>query len=86
MPGDIVKPNGNFLLKSAFDDEYEINVDGLPANYFLKSARLDGIDALTAGVTIDTKQTPDLLDILVSPNGARIDGVVSKDQQPFPGS
>jgi hypothetical protein len=83
MPSDIVKPNGNFLLKSAFDDEYEINVDGLPGNYFLKSARMDGIDALTAGVTIDTKQTPGLLDILVSPDGARIDGVVSEDHQPF---
>jgi protocatechuate 3,4-dioxygenase beta subunit len=86
MPSDAVKPDGHFLLKNAFDDEYEINVDGLPGNYFLKSARLDGIDALTTGVTIDTKQTPSLLDIIVSPDGARIDGVVSKDQQPFQGA
>jgi protocatechuate 3,4-dioxygenase beta subunit len=86
IPSDAVKPDGSFVLKNAFDDEYEINVDGLPEGYFLKSARLDGVDALTAGVTIDTKQTPGLLDILVSPNGARIDGVVSKDQQPFQGA
>ncbi|MGO8731836.1 MAG: collagen binding domain-containing protein [Terriglobia bacterium] len=86
MPSDIVKPNGNFLLKNAFDDVYEIFVEGLPANYFLKSARLDGIDGLTAGVTIDSKQTPGLLDIVVSPNGARIDGMVSRDQQPFQGA
>src|SRR5208337_3884154 len=86
IPSDAVKPDGSFVLKSAFDDEYEVNVDGLPVDYFLKSARLDGVDALTAGVTIDTKQTPGLLDILVSPNGARIDGVVSKDQQPFQGA
>lgn len=86
MPSDTVKPSGNFLLKNTFDDEYEISVEGLPGNYFLKSARLDGVDALTAGVTIDTKQTPGLLDIVVSPNGARIDGVVSRDQQPFQGA
>ena len=86
IPNDAVKPGGNFLLKNVFDDEYEIYVDGLPGNYFVKSARLDGIDALTAGVTINTRQTPGLLDILVSPNGARIDGVVSQDQKPFPGA
>jgi protocatechuate 3,4-dioxygenase beta subunit len=86
MPSDPVKPDGSFLLKNAFDDEYQIYVDGLPQNYFLKSARLDGVDVLAAGVTIDTKQTPGLLDILVSANGAHIDGVVSQDQKPFPGA
>jgi len=86
IPSDAAKPNGSFVLKNASDDEYEINVDGLPGGYFLKSARLDGVDALTAGVTIDAKQAPGLLDILVSPDGARIDGVVSKDQQPFQGA
>jgi protocatechuate 3,4-dioxygenase beta subunit len=86
IPNDVVKPNGTFLLKNAFDDKYEIDVDGLPANYFVKSARLDGLDALAAGVTIESTQTHGLLDILVSPNGARIDGVVSKDEQPFQGA
>jgi protocatechuate 3,4-dioxygenase beta subunit len=86
IPSDSVKPGGSFLLKNVFDDEYEINIDGLPGGYFLKSARLDGNDALTAGFTISTRQTPGLLDILVSSNGARIDGVVSEDQKPFPGA
>jgi hypothetical protein len=86
VPTDSVKADGAFLLKGAYDNEYEINVSGLPENWFLKSARLDGVDALTAGVTIDTKQAPGLLDILVSPNGATLDGVVSKDQQPFQGA
>jgi hypothetical protein len=86
MPTDTVKPNGSFLLKNVFDDDYELYVDGLPANDFLKSARLGGLDVLAAGVTIDSKQTPGLLDILISPNGARIDGVVSKDQKPFQGA
>jgi len=86
VPSDNVKSDGSFLLKNLFDDEYEINISGLPANYFVKFARLDGIDALSTSVTVDTRQTPGLLDILVSPNGARIDGVVAKDHQPFPGA
>ena len=85
MPRGDVKPGGSFLLRNVFDCDYEIQIDHLPPNYFLKSARLDGTDVLT-GVTIDTKQAPGLLDILVSPNGARLDGLVSKDQQPFAGA
>ena len=83
---DSVKPDGSFLLKNAYDGDYEINVGNLPENYFLKSARLDGVDVLTAGVTVDTKQAPGSLEIVVSPNGASVDGVISKDQQPFQGA
>jgi len=41
---------------------------------------------LTAGVTIDTKQAPGSLDIVISPNGANVDGAISKDHQPFQGA
>jgi hypothetical protein len=84
LPGDSVKSDGTFLLKNALADEYEIYVGNLPGNYFLKSARLDGVDVLSAGVTVDSKHAPGLLDIVVSPNGASIDGVVSQDHRPFP--
>jgi protocatechuate 3,4-dioxygenase beta subunit len=80
------KSDGSFLLKNVSDGDYEINVENLPENSFVKSARLDGVDVLTAGVTVDTKQAPGSLDIMVSANGANVDGVVSKDQQPFPGA
>jgi protocatechuate 3,4-dioxygenase beta subunit len=86
VPNDTVKSDGSFLLKNVFDDEYEILVDGLSGNYFVKSARWSGTDALTSGVRIGPTQTSNLLDILVSPDGARIDGVVSSDHQPFPGA
>ena len=81
-----VKPDGSFLLKNATDGDYEINIGNLPESYFVKSARLDGVDVLTAGVTVDAKQAPGSLDIVVSPNGASVDGVISKDQQPFQGA
>jgi len=82
---DSAKADGSFLIKNVSDGEYEINVDNLPENSFVKSARLGGIDVLTAGVTVDSKQAPGSLEIVVSPNGANVDGVISKDQQPFPG-
>ena len=83
---DSAKPDGSFLIKNATEGDYEINVENLPENYFVKSARLDGVDVLTAGVTVDTKQAPGSLEIVVSPNGANVDGVISKDQQPFQGA
>ena len=83
---DSVKADGSFLLKNAFDGEYEVNVNNLPDNSFLKSARLDGVDVLAAGLTVDTKQTPGTLEIVVSSNGASVDGAITKDQQPFPGA
>jgi protocatechuate 3,4-dioxygenase beta subunit len=86
LTSEPVKPDGSFLLKNATDGDYEINVGNLPENSFVKSARLDGVDVLTSGVTVDMKQAPVSLDIVVSPNGASVDGVISKDQQPFPGA
>ncbi len=85
-PSDSVKADGSFLFKNVFDGDYEIFVGNQPENSFLKSARLDGIDVLSTGVTVDGKHTPGSLELVVSPNGASIDGVVSKDEQPFPGA
>jgi hypothetical protein len=83
---DSPKPDGSFLLKNAYDGDYEINVENLPENSFVKSARLDGVEVLTAGVSLDTKQAPGTLEIVISPNGANVDGAISKDGQPFPGA
>lgn len=83
---DPIMADGSFVLKNVYDGNYQIFVGGLPDNAFIKSARLDGVDVLTAGVNIDAKQTPGSLDVVISPNGASVDGVISKDQQPFPGA
>ncbi len=83
---DSTKGDGTFTLKNVHDGDYEVIVGGLPDDYYLKSARLDGVDVLTAGMTVDSKQTPQMLDILVSSNGASVDGVVMKDEQPYQGA
>ncbi len=79
------KADGSFLLQGIFNGDHEITLENLPETWFLKSARLDGVDVLT-GVTVDTLQAPGALDLLLSPNGATLEGVVSKDQQVFQGA
>jgi hypothetical protein len=81
-----VEPDGSFLLKKAYDGDYEISVENLPENYFVKSARMGGMDVLHAGITVDTKQSPGALEIVASSSGASVDGVISKDEQPFEGA
>ena len=83
---DPTKADGSFSLKNASDGDYELNVGNLPDYCFVKSARLDGVDVLAAGVTVDTKQAPGSLDIVISANGAYVDGVVSKDEQTVQGA
>ena len=81
-----VTGEGTFLLKSVVEGNYEVSVSNQPENSFLKSARMDGVDVLTSGITVDSKHTPGSLELVVSPNGARLDGVVSQDEQPFRGA
>jgi hypothetical protein len=93
IPHDTVKSDGSFLLKNAVVGDYEIEVypnitetyfQSIPENYFIKSASLVGVDVLTAGVTVGSQDVPGSLEIVVSLNGATLDGVISKDHQPFP--
>jgi protocatechuate 3,4-dioxygenase beta subunit len=93
FPHDTGKSDGSFLLKNAVVGDYEIDAypnvpetyfQSMPENYYVKSARLEGVDVLTAGVTVGTQDVPGSLEIVVSLNGATLDGVISQDHQPFP--
>jgi hypothetical protein len=81
-----VNQDGTFNLPGVFDGLYEVGVPNLPENWFLKSARMDGVDVLASGVGIDLKQSPGSLDIVVSSNGAGLEGVVSNEGKPFEGA
>lgn len=93
FPHGTGKSDGSFLLKNAVVGDYEIDAypnvpetyfQSMPENYYVKSARLEGVDVLTAGVTVGTQDVPGSLEIVVSLNGATLDGVISQDHQPFP--
>lgn len=77
---------GAFLLENVYPGDYDVQIDGIGGSYYLKSARLDGSDILGRGLSTDLYSNPKRLEILISRNGATIDGLVSKDQQPYGGA
>jgi hypothetical protein len=80
-PGAQVKPDGSFILENVTADRYDVIVNGLPASYYLKSARLSDQDVLESGFTMtgDTAK----LDLLVSPAGGQLEGLaIDAKQQP----
>ena len=52
----------------------------------MKAARLGGDDVLDAGLTLSQGRPAGPLEIAVSAAGGHIDGVVQRDQKPFPGA
>lgn len=81
-----VKPDGTFVLPDVFDGTYQVRTSGLPEGYYLKSVRLGGSDVLESGLTVSHSQPPGRLEITVSPDGGRIEGLVTNDQNPVSGA
>jgi hypothetical protein len=78
-PSTHVKPDGSFSLENFTLDSYDVNVSGLPAGYYLKSGRLGNQDVLESGLTIAGGTAK--LDLVVSPSGGQVEGVVSDAKQ-----
>jgi hypothetical protein len=80
-PASPVKPDGSFGIENLAPDTYDVNVSGLPAGYYLKSASLSGQDVLDSGLTIAGGTAK--LELVVSPAGGQVEGaVVDAKQQP----
>ena len=75
-----VKSNGSFEIKDVPADTYRLQViaanDGL-AGYFVKTVNMGGRDVTDSGFA--TTGTTQLLDIVLSANGATIEGTVADD-------
>lgn len=80
------KQDGSFVLTNISDGSYEVSAWGLPEDAYLKSARLGNEDVLISGVEINGGQTAGALEIEVSANGGRLDGIVAKDDKPLAGA
>ena len=78
-----VKPDGTFVLTNVADGAYRIRLGTLPEDFYLKAARLEGEEVLESGLTLSRKQPSGSLELVVSPSGGRLDGVVLKEQRPF---
>jgi Carboxypeptidase regulatory-like domain len=80
------KPDGSFDLTNVNDGSYEVNIWPLPEDAFIKDIRAGDQSILTSGLDITGGQVPGELDIVLSPNGGRVDGTVVKEDKSFSGA
>lgn len=66
--------NGSFTLKNVGPQTLNVNVAGLPAGYYVKTINYGQQDAKANGLTYTGSN--DLVEIVVSPNGATVEGLV----------
>jgi Carboxypeptidase regulatory-like domain len=84
-PGQVDKA-GSFSLKNIPDGPYNVKVTPLPPDFYLKAARLGTNDVLEGGLICDQANSPGTLDLLISGDGGRIEGVVTHYDKAFPGA
>lgn len=78
-----VRKDASFVVQNVADGVYRVSIWQLTGDYYLKAARLGGEDVLEQDLTI-SGPPPGSLELVVSPAGGRIDGVVLNAQQlPF---
>lgn len=81
-----IRPDGNFVVDNLYDGNYRVRILGFPQGYYVKLVRQGGSDALESGLTISHSQPPSRLDIVLSPDGGRVDGTVLKEHSPASGA
>ncbi len=75
-----INSDGSFEIEGIGQEVYDVEVGGLPNNFYLKSIRLG--DEEVRNNTIDLSQmepTPASLGITLDPNGGQIEGVVREE-------
>ena len=77
-----VKADGTFVVENVYDGNYRLRILGFPEQYYVKSAREGGSDVLESGLTISRSQPPARLEIVLSPDGGRVDGTCCKSRIP----
>jgi hypothetical protein len=80
------KPDGTFRIESILPGEYRLAVNGLPAGFYLKEARLGETNLLSDHFRFAGAESG-MLSIVISSNSGQIDGNASSmTGQPMPGS
>ncbi len=74
QPNGRAGDDGSFSLKSVGQQPMNVSVTGLPAGYYVKAINYGQQDAKANGLTYVGSN--DVLEIVVSPNGATVQGVV----------
>jgi len=83
MPTGGLKADGTFQQEAVGPDRYVVHVNDLPDGFYVKAMRSGDADVLANGLEVATA-APAPLDIVVSPNGGQISGMVQDagTQQP----
>jgi hypothetical protein len=85
-PSAAVDAENAFTLKDVPPDRQLVVVMGLPERDYVKSIRLGGQEAIETGLDLTDMPAVPPLDILISPNGATVEGTVNQDDKPSPGA
>jgi len=75
-----VKPDGSFLLHRLLPDRYTFDLHGAPKGHYLKSVKLGTEEVLETGFEL-AGGAAGHLDVLLSGNGASIDGSVLNERR-----
>ena len=81
-----VQPDGTFVVDNVPQGNYRLRVGGFPEEYYVKWARAGGSDFLGVELPVSASQPLGPLEVALSLDGGRVDGVVVKDGKPFPGA
>jgi hypothetical protein len=83
--GEPAKEDGTFSVRNVAPDEYTVNVFGVPDGWYIKAVRFGEQEVLFTGIDLSAG-APGILDILLSPSGAQVDGIVAdSDGKPLEG-
>src|SRR4030095_1319590 len=72
--------DGTFKVDNVLPGDYRVNVTGMPPGYYLKSVRLEAIDAIDQPLKVTTSAAGPL-EVVISPNGGVIEGTIVDDKQ-----
>jgi hypothetical protein len=78
--GTGLEPNGIFSLSNIVPRLLQLELTGFPDHYFIRSARAGNKDVLRDGVNL-AEASLDSLVVVVSSQGAKMEGVVTDDRQ-----
>jgi len=79
-----VNKDGSFEIDGVADGSYILRAGGFEQGWFVKSAHLGSEDVLLAGVQVENGAVAGRLDIVVSSEGAQIEGTVTDGDQNQP--
>lgn len=77
---ETIQDDGSFTVENVAPNIYDVTVYGLPEGYYVKSIHLGDVDATNGPLDISQGISGGEFKIIVSPNGAQVEGDVHDDK------